>query len=158
MPKLLDAIAEAFRTWATGDRDLDLDDSPARLCSTGEEFFAGSGRSWPDLVNGLFQVATAAASDARNLELDLPRTGAIEQVLKSEGGSTLLPEIEDGNEFSLPDMTAFDVPLVARAAVKRTVAVTDLVAGLVLTGVWQGAGTVGNAGRRARKKFTRERA
>ena len=65
------------------------------------------------------------------------------------------PTIEDEDDLSVPDAATLDAPPLATAPEKRTVAVGDLAAGLVLAAVWQVAGTVRSEGRRAREKFTR---
>jgi hypothetical protein len=165
MPKLLDAIAEVFRTWRVGEISnpsnpdgtggLDLCASAVSLWSTVEEFFTGSGRSWRDAVDGLFQAAATATSDAGSILPRRPSAEVGEWPARSEDGSGPPPATEDEDDRSVPDVAALDSPPLATAPEKRTVAVEDLAAGLVLAAVWQVAGIVRSAGRRAREKFTR---
>jgi hypothetical protein len=145
LPKLLDPIAEVFRA------------SAVSLWSTVDEFFAGSGRSWRDLVDGLFHAA-AATSDADRMLPRRPSAEVGEWPEQSEADSGPPSEIGDEDDLSVPDVAALDAPPLATAPETRTVAIGDLATGLVLAAVWQVAGTVRNAGRRVREKFTRLRA
>jgi hypothetical protein len=159
MPKLLDTIVEVFRTWRVGEisnpsnpdeyGDLGLCASAVSLRGTVEEFFAGSGHSWRDAVDGVFQAAAAATSDAGRMLTRRPSAEVSEWPGRSENDSGPPSAIEDEDDLSVPDAAALDAPPPAAAPEKRTVAVGDLAAGLVLAAVWQVAGTVRGARRRA---------
>jgi hypothetical protein len=165
MPNLLGAIAEFFRTGrvgefsnpsnSAGDGDLDLCASAVSLWSTAEEFFAGSCRYWRDAVNGLFQAAAAATSDAGRMLPCRSFAEVGEWPARSEQDAGPPPAIGDEDDLSVPDVAARDATPLAAAPEKRTAAVEDLSAGLVLAVVWQVAGTVRSAARRAREKFPR---
>jgi hypothetical protein len=143
MPKLLDPIAEVFRT------------SAVSLWSGVEDISVGSGHPWRDLVDGLFRAAAAATDDAGRVLPRRPSAEVGEESARSEDGSDPPPAIGDEDDLTVPPVAAPDGPPLTTAPEKRTVAVEDLAAGLVLAAVWKVAGTVRSEGRRAREKFTR---
>ncbi|MCI0455404.1 MAG: VCBS repeat-containing protein [Gemmataceae bacterium] len=132
--ELLDSIAEVFRTWQLG-----LEESAASLWSSAWEFLAENGTYWSDFIDEIFGTAAAPTNDAGNPWPDRLPTESLPP----------LPGVEDGDELSLPAVNALDV---------LPVAVEDLVAALVIGGLWPVAETVRNAGRSPPKKFAWERA
>src|SRR5262249_35565122 len=154
--KLLDAIAEVFRTWRGGEisdpsnpdgnGDLDLGASAVSRWNTVEEFVAGGGCSWRDHVGGFFQAAAAAMSDAGRMLPRQPSAEVGEWPARGEGDSGPPPAIEGADDLAVPEGAARAVPPPATAPEKHTAAAKGLAAGLVLAAVWQAAGTVRNAG------------
>jgi hypothetical protein len=117
--------------------------------------FAVSDRSWRDAVDGLFQAAAAAMSDAGRMLPPPPSADVGEWPARGKDDSGPPPTIEDEDDLSVPDAATLDAPPLATAPEKRTVAVGDLAAGLVLAAAWQVAATPRGARRRVPEKFTR---